>query len=536
MGTDLKNVPTEVTTKAAPDSDRIVSAALLVMLFFVLSRLAGLGREVVIGAQFGTSADLDAYLAAFRVPDLLFQLAAGGALGSAFIPAFSNYWVQSDRAGAWLLFSRVVNLATLLLIVFAGLSAIFSGWLVQHVIAPGFALEQQALTARLMRWMLISTVVFGASGLIMGALNAVRHFLLPAAAPAMYNVAIILAAWLLSPTWGVYGLVIGVVGGAFAHLVVQLPALWRHGARYRWSLNLRDPGVREVGRLMGPRVLGLFFVQLHFLVNTILASSLAAGSLSALNYAWLLMLLPQGVFAQAIATVAFPTFAAQAAAGRIHALRQTFAQALRLIFFLAIPAAVGLFVLGEALIEALLERGEFGYQSTALVAYALQLYALGLIAHAVIEIAVRAFYALHDTLTPVRVGVLAMAFNIGLSLWWVNWLGYGGLALANSVAATLEMVLLLWLLRGPLEGVEGKRLAFTVGRSLLAAAVMAGVSWLWLSWLETDPVSLSPNAQRWFAVVSGMSVAALVYGVISMIAQSEELRSALRWVLSRLGV
>jgi putative peptidoglycan lipid II flippase len=512
------------------DMRGVAAAAGVVMLFFVLSRLTGLLREIIIGAQFGTSAELDAYLAAFRVPDLLFQLVAGGALSSAFIPTFAGYWAQDDSAGAWRLFSRTVNLVTLILVVLAALAAIFALPLVQWVIAPGFSAEQQALTARLMRWMLVGTVVFGASGLVMAALNALQHFLLPAAAPILYNLGIIAGALVLAPVIGIYGLAAGAVAGSFAHFLVQLPALWRQRAVYRPILSVRDPGVREVMRLMGPRVLGLLFVQLHFLVNTILASGLATGSLSALNYAWLLMLLPLGVFAQAIATAVFPTFAAQVAAGEAAAMRAAFGLVLRMVFFLTIPAAVGLWVLGVPLIRVLLERGEFGAESTALVAVALRAYAIGLTAHAAVEISVRAFYALHNTWTPVLIGVAAMTLNIGLSLWWVQRFDHAGLALANSAATTLEMFGLFWLLRRRMGGLQASRLLRTVARSLAAAAAMAGVVWVWIAWVERQAWVASGTA-AWIEALGGMALAVAVYGVVALLLGSEEiapLRAALR--------
>ena len=430
----------------ALDSKGIASAATLVMLLFILSRGTGLLREMIIGARFGTAADLDAYLAAFRIPDLLFQLVAGGALGSAFIPTFAAAWTEESQQQAWLLFSRVLNLLTLFLILLCGLAMLFAEPLVAGVIAPGFSVEQQRLTASLMRWMLASTVVFGASGLIMGALNAVQHFLLPAVAPVLYNCAIIAGAWLLAPVVGIHGLVVGVAGGSVLHLLVQLPALMRQKVRYRFSFGVDDAQVREVARLMGPRVLGLLFVQLNFLVNTILASGLPDGSLSALNYAWLLMLLPQGIFAQAVATVAFPTFSAQVAAGNRAQLLETLTGLLRLILFLSIPAAFLLFVLDEPFVELLFQRGRFDAASTQAVAYALRFFALGLVAHAVVEIVVRVFYALHDTATPVVVGVAAVALNILFSLALIGRLSYGGLALANSIATALEMLVLLILL------------------------------------------------------------------------------------------
>ena len=505
---------------------RLANAAVVVMIFFVLSRVAGLAREVVIGAYFGTSPELDAYLAAFRVPDILFQLVAGGALGSAFIPTFATYWTQAKREEAWLLFSRVVNLITVVLLIIAAIVVLLAQQLVIYVIAPGFTPEQQLLTAQLMRWMLLSTIIFGASGLMMGALNATQHFLLPAAAPVLYNLAIILGALFLSPFMGIYGLVTGVVCGALLHLIVQLPGLRRVGAHYRLVFSFSDSGVREVMRLMGPRVLGLFFVQMHFLVNTILASGLPAGSLSALNYAWLLMLLPQGIFAQSIATAIFPTFAAQVAGEQVAAMRHSFGQIIRTILFLTIPAAVGLYLLRFPLITLLLQRREFTSESTALVAYALQFYAIGLVGHAVVEITVRAFYALHDTWTPVLVGIGAMILNIMLSLWWVASMQHGGLALANSVATSLEMLLLLWLLRSRIGGLDGRRLGMAVGRHLLAGSVMALAilrGWQWLISMEGMPL--------WLAMFLMVPLAAVVYLAVATLLRSEELLPV--WTLIR---
>lgn len=519
-----------VTAQSTTQARRIASATLIVMLFFVLSRVTGLLREMIVAAQFGASSELDAYLAAFRIPDLLFQLVAGGALGSAFIPTFAGHWVKQDQAGAWLLFSRVLNLITLILIALAGLAALFALPLIQHVIAPGFSASQQQLAAGLMRWMLISTVIFGASGLVMGALNATQHFLLPAAAPVLYNVAIMGGAWFLAPSFGVRGMVIGVVVGAVAHFLVQVPGLLGRGARYTPSLSVSDPGVREVMRLMGPRVLGLFFVQLHFLVNTILASGLDEGRLAALNYAWMLMLLPQGVFAQAIATAIFPTFAAQIAAGDPKAMQRTFGQTLRIVLFLTLPAAMGLFVLRQPLVAMLFQRRNFSAEDTQLVGFALQFYAIGLTAHSLLEIIVRAFYALHDTWTPVVVGVTAMVANILLSLLLVRPLEHGGLALANSSATMLEMLCLLWLLRRRMGGIDGPKLLESLLKSGVAALAMGGLVWLWLT---LAPSLYSGRLTMWIGGIGGFAIAGVVYLLVSALLKSEELRPALNVVLRK---
>lgn len=495
----------------------MAGAALLVMIFFILSRATGLLREMIIGAEFGTSAELDAYLAAFRVPDLLFQLVAGGALGSAFIPTFTAAWSRGNSAAAWLLLSRILNLMTALLVLLAGLAALLAPVLVARIIAPGFPPQQQALTVDLMRWMLISTVIFGASGLVMGALNGVKHFLLPAAAPVLYNLAIIGGVWLLVPRFDVYGLVMGVVAGSLAHLLVQVPGLLRRRAVYHFSFEWRDRDVREVARLMGPRVLGLFFVQLNFLVNTILASGLPAGSLSALNYAWLLMLLPQGIFAQAIATVAFPTFAAQIATGRRAEMGRSLSRILATVIFLTLPAAVTLFILRLPLVEMLFQRGSFTPESSQAVAFALQFYALGLVAHAVVEIVVRGFYALHDTLTPVLIGVAAMALNILLSLLWIGWLGYGGLALANSAATGIEMVVLVWLLGRRLGHIDLGGLTKSLWRSGVAGTGVAFALILWLGRLGEAGTYTTLLPVGWVAGIGGLALAGTVYLLLSLL-------------------
>lgn len=504
----------------------MAGAALLVMLFFVLSRLSGLAREIVIGAQFGTSAQYDAYLAAFRIPDLLFQLAAGGALGSAFIPVFSAYWLKEDKREAWLLFSRVLNLIVLVLVSLSVMAAIFAEPIVRNILAPGFSTEQQALTAALMRVMLIGTVVFGASGLVMGALNATQHFLAPAAAPVLYNLAIIAAAFALAPIYGVYGLAIGVVVGSLAHLIVQAPVLVRKGYRAQAVFSLTDPGVRKVALLMGPRVLGLFFVQLHFLVNTILASGLGAGALSALNYAWLLMLLPQGIIAQGIATVVFPTFSAQMAAGQVDAFRSTFERALRVVVFLVAPAAALLFVLRRPTISILLERGAFDTESMILVAYGLQFYVIGLIFHSMLEIIVRGFYATQNTWTPVVVGVLAMSGNIALSFLLVGRLSFGGLALANSLATLVETLVLLWLFSRRLPaGLHWRTLLPTTLKTLAATVVMAAAAWAWGRWVYVNVFQGSQTTinDDWLTAMIGVPLALFIYLLVHWLLRSEEI-------------
>ena len=501
---------------------QIAKAATLVMALFVVSRVLGLVRQMVIGALFGTSGDLDAYLAANRISDTVFLVVAGGALGSAFIPTFAGHLAKEDHAGAWRLASAVANLVLIVLTVVAGLMAVFAPALVRTVIAHGFDPPQQALTTSLLRLMLVSSVIFGVSGIVMGALNAHQHFLLPALASSVYNLSIIGGALLLGPRLGVRGMAVGVVAGAVLHLLIQVPGLLCYGARYTPTLGLNNPSVREVGRLMAPRILGTAITQLNFVVNNSLASGLGEGAVSAINYAWLLMLLPQGVFAQAVGTAAFPTFAAQAARGERAEMRSTLAATLRAVFSLCLPATVGLLVLGRPLVALLFERGAFEAASTEAVAWALAFYALGLVGHAGLEIIARAFYALHDTFTPVWVGGLAMGINVALSLTLpgvfgpVGWPPYAGLALANSVAVLLELVGLLVLIRRRMDGLEGRRTAIAFVKSGLAALAMGAVLIGWQAAL--------PDAGVLVLGGGGVVLGAAVYVGVALLLRVEELR------------
>ena len=507
---------------------QIAKAATLVMALFVVSRVFGLVREMVVGALFGTSAAYDAYQAAARIPELIFLVVAGGALGSAFIPAFADHMAKEDHAGAWRLVSAIVNLALIVLTVTAGLTAVFAPVLVRTVIAPGFDQPQQALTARLLRLMLLSPIIFGVSGIVMGALNAHQHFLLPALAPSVYNLSIIGGALLLGPRLGVMGMAVGVVVGAALHLLVQVPGLMRYGARYIPTLGLYDPSVREVGRLMAPRVLGTAVIQLNFVVNNSLASMMGEGAVSAINYAWLLMMLPQGVFAQAVGTAAFPTFAEQVARGERDEMRSTLAATLRAVFFLSIPATVGLLMLGRPLVGLLFERGAFEAGSTEAVTWALAFYALGLVGYAGREIGARAFYPLHDTLTPVWVGGLAMGLNVALSLTLpgvfglVGWPHHAGLALANSVAILLELVALLVLMQRRMNGLEGRRTLTAFAKSGLAALAMGVVLLGWQAVL--------PGAGSLVLGGGGIVLGVAVYLGAALLLRVEELRALARLV------
>lgn len=514
---------------------QIARGALLVMVAFILSNLVGLARQVIVLNAFGTSGEMDSFNAANRVSETLFNLMAGGALASAFIPTFTGLLSRGDRRNAWKLASAIANLILLILAIASLLAAIFAPWIVRYLLAPGFAADpaQEALTVDLLRLMLPAATIFSLSGLVMGILNAQQVFFIPALAPAMYQVGMILGVWLISPRLGIYGLGWGVVLGAALHLLLQVPFLLRQNGSYTPTFGLDDPDVKEVGRLMLPRLLGVAFVQLNFWLNTWLASRLPEGSVTGVTVAFALMLMPQAAIAQAIAIAALPTLSVQFAQGRLGELRGSLVASLRGVLLLAIPASVGLMLLRQPVVSLLYQRGAFTARSTELVAWALLWYAAGLVGHSVVEVLTRAFYAMHDTKTPVLVGVGAMSLNLVFSLVFLamfarlGWPPHGGLALANSLATALEMFGLLLIMRRRLDGLQERNLLLAVGQGALAAAAMALVLWGWLGVTEGQP--------SWIVALGGVALGGAIYAVVSLAAGVPEARRGLAAVLARIS-
>jgi putative peptidoglycan lipid II flippase len=511
------------------ENRRIARDAGTVMLAILLGQVFSLLSSILITRAFGTGIQNEAFNASNRLPDILYQLIAGGALASAFIPTFTTLLTRGQRSKAWLLASAIANIITVIFIVLGVLIALFAPWVVQRILAPGFTADpvKFALTVDLVRIQMIAPVVFGLSGLGMGILNSHRSFLWPALAPMMYSIGKILGVLLLAPSLGVYGLALGVVGGALMHGLIQLPALLKlPGLKYTPTFGIRLPDVREVARLMGPRVLGVAFVQLNFLVNTRLASLQPLGSVTALAVGFSLMMIPEAAIAQASAIAALPAFSAQAAAGKLAEMRNSLSALLRGLLLLALPASIGLILLRAPLVTIIFQRGEFDASSTQLVAWALLWYAAGLVGHSVVEIVSRAFYALHDTKTPVGVGVAAMSLNVGLSIGlsrlfntW-GWMPHGGLALANSIATFLEMGVLLIFMRRRLTGLEGRHVLNGLVKALAAAGVMALALWGWMR--------ATAGAPAWLVALGGMLVGVLVYVLMLALLRVPELKLA--WI------
>ncbi len=516
---------------------KIARAALTVMAAFVVSSLVGLLRGIVIANAFGTSTQLDAFYSANRITELLFNLVAGGALASAFIPTFTGFLTNEDSKSAWRLASSVVNLVLVVLVAVSILAAIFAEQVVQvmFILDPTVKVAEVRLTATLLRTMLPSVAIFGVSGLLMGVLNANQVFLVPAIAPSMYSLGIMLGTWLLAPALGTQGLALGTVLGAGLHLLVQAPSLWRlKGRRYFLSFGRGNPAVKEVLRLMAPRLLGVAIVQINFIINTIIANGQLDGSVSAITYAFALLMMPEMAIAQSIAIASLPTFSEQVARGRRDEMRSSLATTLRSVLFLALPASLGLILLRQPLVAFLYQRGTFDARSTQMVAWALLFYAAGLVAHSVVEIVSRAFYALHDTRTPVMVGVFAMSLNVGLSflLSWVfaqlGWMPHGGLALANTIATFLEMAGLVVLMRRRLNGLHERRVWAGLGQAAVATLVMGLAISGWLA---------ATTGQRDLLVaLGGVALGGVIYAVMGAVLRVPELYSLMGAVKKRIGL
>ena len=450
----------------------VLNASLVLAIAAVASRVLGWVRLVVIGSQFGASRELDAYFAAFLIPDAIFQLLVAGALFTALVPVFVSLRTRDQDVEAWRLASSVINALVLALAALSLVVALFAPALVP-LVAPGYDAPTTELAVRLTRIMLLSPVFIGLGAVVTGLLNSYNSFAVPALAPLVYNLSIILAAIFVAPFLGVEALAIGVAAGSLLHLAIQLPAMRRIGHRYDLILDLRSPAVRSVAFLMGPRTLGLAAGQLNLIVSTVLASGLREGSVTAYNYAFQLSQIPVGIVGVSIAVALFPTLSRDAALGNVSEIRRQVSGSLRMITFIALPVTAIMVVLREPLTSTIVQYGLFDQQAADRTAGALLFFALGLAAHSAVQVLVRAYYAMHDTRTPVLWAVVAVALNIPLMSFLVGPMGIEGLALSISITASIEVLGLIWALRGDLKRVDGRAILSSVLRAFVASVAAA---------------------------------------------------------------
>ncbi len=486
-------------------------SSILIAFFFGIDKVLAFGRALIINNQFGLSYELDVFNAANNIPDLLSALISGGALGVALIPVLSEYLEKRGREDAWELFTRILNLAFITTGAIAIILAIFAPFWINNVIAPGFPEPQRILAAELMRLDLVAILIFSISGLAMAGLQANQHFLLPALAPALYNIGQIFGALILAPSegfsfggiqlpgmgLGVHGLVYGVILGAALHLGIQIPGLLRYGFRWRPIVGLRTEGVHRVMLLLGPRVVTMFFIQLFFIIRDNLGSRLDEGSVTAINLGWFIMQVPETLLGSAVAIALLPSISEIFSRGDRENFKATVNGAVRAIIAFTIPAAVLLGVGLRPLVAKAFPA--FGAEGVELVVGVTRVYLLGLAGHALLEIGSRSFYAQQNAKIPLYAAAINAAIYAGLAISFSRIWGAQGIALANVIAFSLEAAALLWLLNKSYPGlmeIRGTILRVATG-SILAGGLLS---------VAMERVAFSPVVLSVVGMLSGLAL------------------------------
>ncbi len=474
----------------AEDKRVSTKATTIVGLAVMCSRVLGLIREMVIAALFGASRNMDAYLTAFRAPNMLRDLFAEGALSTAFVTTFSRRIATEGDRSAWRLASKVATLTLVFMSAITLLGIVFAPFVID-VLAPGFPAEKAALTIQLTRIMFPFILLVSLAALVMGMLNAKDVFGIPALASSFFNIGSIvggvaLCYWLdPQPNWrhphfgerGLVGLAIGTLLGGLLQLLVQFPSASRVGFRFRFDFDWRDPGVRTILGLMAPATIAASAVQVNVAVNSGFASTLGNGPITWLNIAFRLMQLPLGVFGVAVATVTLPLVSRSAALGNTQEFRGALAHSMRLVMLLTIPSAIGLIILAEPIIALIYQHGRFTAEATVQTAAALRFYALGLAGYAGVKVLAPAFYALDKRHLPMIVSLISIAVNFGLNWFFTFHLGLGhrGLALSTSFVAMTNFLLLYTMMRRHTGRLETGTMLATLGKIALAGAVLAAI-------------------------------------------------------------
>ncbi|MFA5135598.1 MAG: murein biosynthesis integral membrane protein MurJ [Patescibacteria group bacterium] len=511
----------------------LTGGAIIIAGASLISRLLGLIRDRLLASQFGAGDSLDIYYAAFRIPDLVFNVLVLGALSAAFIPVFVEYLQRAKEhpektAEVWELANSLLNLLLIGLVLFGAIFFIFAPNIV-HLVAPGFDQEKQLMTVTMTRIMLGAIVFFGISNVLTGMLNSLKRYVNFAFAPVMYNAGIIFGIVALVPKCGLYGLAYGVVIGAFLHLLIQVPGVLRIGYRYKPVLDLKNKGVRTIGKLMLPRTFGLAVTQIDQLVGVIIGSTLAAGSVAVFTLANNLQSFPISIFGISIAVASFPFFS-EAFAQKNHELFvRHFSESFRRILFLIIPISVLVLLLRAQIVRVVLGAGEFDWTATYLTAQTLGFFSLALFAQSVIPLLARSFYAWQDTKTPVKIAVIAVILDIIGALILTRYFGVMGLALAFTIASFVQMVLLLALLRSRIGYLDDKRIIISVLKILVISAMMGAVVYA-----AKYVLSLGVNMRTFVGVFTqgvGAGIAGIVfYLVAALFFRCEEISIISSWL------
>lgn len=506
-------------------------AALIILAATLFGRILGLARDQAV-AYFFERGGTDAFFLAYKLP-YLGALTVGGALTATFIPVFTQRYVTGRREEAWGLSVNMFNLTGLVLVGVTAAAVLLAPWLVP-LIGPGFDEVTTAQAVGLFRILMPLVVFAGLAGLLSGVLNSLKRFAVPAFSTslgALITLGFILAT---ARSWGLTGLAVGTTVGAAASFAVLLPQLRGTGMRYRLAVARDDPGVHEVAGMIWPILIGSAVGKVSIFADQVLGSLLEPGSISALNYSEKLFQLPLGLFVAGITIPLFPLLSEHVAAKEPERLKSTLSFGLRLIAFIMVPASVGLIVLRTPIVALLFEHGKFAPEDTARTAWALMFYAMGLFSYAGRDTLTRVFYAYHDTRTPVKVSVAAVVLNIVVSFALMQVLGVGGLALGTTIALTVNLLVLIQLLRKKIGPMGFGRLAVSLGRIGGATVLMGVVVWA----LDRELLAVLPSGTRTLALRVGLGIVAggVVYLAAALVGRLPELREVtamLRLALAR---
>ena len=452
-------------------SRSILNATFLVASLGLVSRFLGLIRDRVLASKFGAGDTLDIYYAAFKIPDLIFNLLILGALSAAFIPVFASLISQDRLKEAWKLVNKLISLAALVLILAVGIIFFFAPNLISWLVF-GFDENKQQLTVILTRIMLISPILLGFSGIFGGILNSYKKFLFYSLAPIFYNVGIIVGAVFLVEIFGVKGLAYGVILGAFLHLSIQIPEVIRCGFKFKLDFKFKDANLKKVITLMIPRTMGLAVVQVNLLIVTILASTLESGSLTVFNLANNIQSVPLGIFGISFAVVTFPSLTCFWAQKKTKEFVESFSSTFEKIIFFIIPTSIIFILLRAQLVRIILGAGRFDWTDTILTFQALGIFSLSLFAQSLIPLLTRSFFAIHNTKTPFLIGLFSEAVNLILALILIQKYQIIGLVWAFSIATIINMFLLLIVFRKKVGNLNEKKIIKKTWKVIMASFAM----------------------------------------------------------------
>src|SRR5256884_1446881 len=496
------------------------------------SRVLGLIRETVFAGLFGAGRNLDAFLMAVRLPNLLRDLFAEGALSTAFITTFSKKIAVEGDQSAWRLANKVATLTAVFMSAITLLGIMFARQLVDLLTWGSWSPDKTELTISLTRIMWPFMLMVSLAALVMGMLNAKYVFGPPAMASSYFNLGSIIGGvalgYWIDPHFGarsLVGLAIGTLIGGAWQLIGQFPSLWKVGYRFHPDFHWRDEGMRTVLTLMGPAVIAASAVQVNVLINSGFAASLGNGPVSWLNIAFRLMQLPLGIFGVAIGTVTLPLVSKSAALGNTAELRAILARGMRLAFLLTIPSAIGLAMLASPIVSVIYQHGRFTAEMTEQTAGALQFYAIGLVAYAALKVLTPAFYAVGKRNTPMLVSFLAIAANLFLNWLFTFRLGWGhrGLAFSTSLVATMNFLLLYALMRRPTRGLESRRMFAGLAKICLAGLLLALICWL-ANYCWLDAWEHLRFFEKLFALFGTILVSAVVFFGAAFLLHVDEVR------------